>query len=152
MRSVVSVILVLLATFSYGQEVKYGVFCRQNPVGDYSVETIIILKPDQTFEYEFTEHMIYEKAKGTFSVNKDVVIKFNYDTSGLKDQNEREMIDMLPKVMKYENNRLYEITENGRKIKSKRLLSKHRRFYLFGDYSRCQNVFLEKVDDRSTCK
>lgn len=151
MRLSVASLLVLLATFSYGQEIQYGIFCRQNPVGDYSVKTIIVLSPDNTFEYEFTGHMIYEKANGTFSVSKDNVIKLNYDTSDLKDQNKKEVINMAPKMMKYENNRLYEIAENGRSIKSKRLLSRHRRFYLFGDYSRRQNVFLEKVNERSVC-
>jgi len=153
MRLVVASILILLSTFSFGQEIQYGIFCRQNPVGDYSVKTIIILKPDRTFEYKFTGHMIYEKAGGTFSVSEGNVIKFSYDTSSLKDQNKKEIIDMAPKVMKYENDRLYEIAQNGRSIKSRRLLSKHRRFYLFGDYSRRQSVFLEKVNDnRSGCK
>jgi hypothetical protein len=153
MRLSVTSLLVLLAILTtYGQKIEYGIFCRQNPVGDYSVKTIIVLRPDHTFEYEFTGHMIYEKANGTFSVSRENAIKLNYDTLGLKDQNEKEMIDMAPKVMKYENDRLYEITENGRVIKSKRLLSRHKRFYLFGDYSRRQNVFLEKVNDRSACK
>jgi hypothetical protein len=152
MRLSVTSLLVLLVTLSYGQEIEYGIFCRQNPVGDYSVKTIIILKPDRTFEYEFTGHMIYEKTGGTFSVSEGNVIKFSYDTSGLNDQNEKEMIDMAPKIMKYKNERLYEISENGRPIKSKRLLSRHRRFYLFGGYYRRQNVFLEKVSDRSACK
>jgi hypothetical protein len=152
MRLTVTSLLVLLAILTYGQKIEYGIFCRLNAAGDYSVKTIIILKPDHTFEYELISHMIYEKANGTFSVSRDNAIKLNYDTLGLKDQNEKEMIDMAPKVMKYENDRLYEIAENGRVIKSKKLLSRHRRFYLFGDYSRRQRVFLEKVNDRSACK
>jgi hypothetical protein len=152
MRLSITSLLVLLSILSYGQEIKYGIFCRLNAAGDYSVKTIIILKPDHTFEYEFTGHMLNEKANGTFSVSRDNAIKLNYDTLGLKDQNEKEMIDMAPKVMKCENDRLYEMAENGRVIKSKRLLSRHRSFYLFGDYSRRQKVFLEKVNDRSTCK
>lgn len=152
MRLSVASLLVLLATFSCGQDIQYGIFCRQNPAGDYSVKTIIVLSPDHTFVYEFTGHMIYEKANGTFSVMKGNIIKLNYDTSALKDQNELEMIDMAPKAMKYKNNRLYEVAENGRMIKSRRLLSKHRRFYLFGDYSRRKKVFLKKENDRSACK
>lgn len=109
MRLSIASLLVLLATFSYGQEIEYGIFCRENPAGEYSVETIIILKPDHTFEYQLTGHWIYEKAIGTFSVSKDNIIKFSYDTSGLKDQNEKETIDMALKIMKYKNGRLYEI-------------------------------------------
>jgi hypothetical protein len=85
-------------------------------------------------------------------VSKNNVINLSYDTSGLKDQNEKEMIDMGPKVMKYENRRLYEIDEDGKAIKTKRLLSRYRRFYLLGSNSRRNNVFLEKKDDISRCK
>ncbi len=152
MRLVFASVITLLAVVSYGQEIEYGIFCRQNAAGDYSVKTVIILNADQTFEYEFTGHMIRDKAKGTFSVSKNSVIKLSYDTSGLKDQNEKEIIDMAPKVMNYENGRLYEVDKNGKAIKTKRLLSRYRRFYLLGSYSRRKDVFLEKKDGKKPCE
>lgn len=150
MRLIVATILILIARISCGQEFEYGIFCRENSVGDYSIKSMIILKNDHTFRYEFTGHMISDEAKGTFSVGDDNIVKFRYDTTGM-DQNEREAIATAPKVMKYKNDRLYELDEKGRVIKSKRLLSKHRRFYLFGEYSRRKNVFLKR-QDTGACK
>lgn len=152
MRLEITSILLLVVTFSYGQEIKYGFFCRQNSVGDHSVKTAIILNADQTFEYEFTGHMVHNVAKGTFSVSKNNIIKLRYYKLDVKDQNYEQVIEMVPKVMKYEADRLYEIDEKGKAIKTKRLLSRHRRFYFFGNYSRRRPIFLERVNDITTCK
>jgi hypothetical protein len=144
-RIFVTTLLTLLTVMLRGQEITYGTFSRQNIAGDYSVTTTIILKADNKFSYEFIGHMVHDKADGTFLLNKDNVIKFTYDTPKRNDQNSRATVDMAPKVMKYRDARLYEIEDKGRLIKSRRLSSGHRRFYLFGDFTRRRKVFLEKV-------
>lgn len=137
--------MTFLAITSLGQEIKIGTFSRQNPAGDYSVTTTITLKTDNRFTYEFSGHMIREKAEGSYQTNTDDrVIILTYDTANQKDINYRNTVDMAPKKYKYKNDRLYEIDKNGRPIKSSRLLSRHRRFYIFGDFSRRRKVFLEK--------
>ncbi len=128
-----------------GQENTYGTFSRQNIAGDYSVTTTIILKADNKFNYEFNGHMVHDKAEGNFFVDTGNVIIFIYDTTKRNDQNYRTTIDTAPKAMKYKDARLYEIDDKGRLVKSRRLSSRHRRFYLFGDFTRMRKVFLEKV-------
>ena len=145
MRIFATTILTLLTVMLRGQEISYGTFSRQNIAGDYSVTTTITLMADNKFSYEFIGHMFHDKADGTFLVNEDNIIKFTYDTSKRNDENYRATIDMAPKVLKSRDARLYEIDDKGRLIKSRRLSSKHRRFYLFGDFTRRRKVFLEKV-------
>jgi hypothetical protein len=146
MRLTITTLLTFLTIISRGQEIKLGTFNRQNAAGDYSVRTTIIFKTYNRFTYEFSGHMIQEKAEGSFQINKDDrVIVLTYDTVNQKDINYRNTIDMAPKKFKYKNDRLYEIGDNGRPIKSRRLLSRHRRFYIFGDFSRRRKVFLKRV-------
>ena len=144
-----SIFVTALLTFStvmlYGQEITNGTFSRENIAGDYSVTTTVTLKADNRFSYEFIGHMVQDKADGTFLVSKDNVITFTYDTSKRNDKNYQATIDMAPKAMKYKGARLYEIDDKGRLVRSRRLSSGHRRFYLFGDYTRRRKVFLEKV-------
>ena len=145
MRIFATTLLTLLTVMLRGQEITYGTFSRQNIAGDYSVTTTITLMADNKFSYEFIGHMVHDKADGTFLVNKDNVIKFIYDTSKRNDQNYLATIDMAPKAMKFKDARLYDIDDKGRVIKSRRISSRHRRFYLFGDFTRRRKVFLEKV-------
>jgi hypothetical protein len=138
--------LAFFTILSRGQEIRPGKFSRQNPAGDYSVTTTITLKTDNRFTYELLGHMIQEKADGSFQTSTDDrIIILTYDTINQKDINYSNTVDMAPKKFKYKNDRLYEIGDNGRPIKSRRLLSKHRRFYFFGDFSRRRKVFLKRV-------
>jgi len=145
MKIFAATLLTLLTAILRAQEITYGTFSRQNIAGDYSVTTTITLKADNKFSYEFIGHMVYDKLDGTFLVNNDNVIKFTYNFSKGNDQNYRYTIDVAPKVMKYKNERLYEIDDKGRLIKSRRFACRHRRFYLFGDFTRKRKAFLEKV-------
>ena len=146
MRLSITTFLTLLTIISRGQEIRLGTFSRQNVAGDYSVATTITLKTDNRFTYEFWGHMIQEKADGSFQTNTDDrIIILTYDTVNQKDINYRNAVDMAPKKFIYKKDRLYEISDNGRPIKSRRLLSRHRRFYIFGDFSRRRKVFLERV-------
>jgi len=145
MRLVITTFLTLLTILSRGQEIRLGTFSRQNATGDYSVTTTITLKTDNRFTYEFSEHLIQEKAEGSFQTTHEGVIVLTYDTANHKDVNYRNTLNMAPKKFRYDNDRLYELSDNGRPIKSRRLLSNHRRFYIFGDYSRLRKVFLERV-------
>ncbi len=145
MRIFATTLLTLLTIMLRGQEITYGTFSRQNIAGDYSVTTTITLKADNKFIYEFNGHMVHDNADGNFFVDTDNVIIFIYDTTKRNDQNYRATIDTAPKVMKYKDARLYEIDDKGRLVKSRRLSSGHRRFYLFGDFTRRRKVFLEKV-------
>ncbi len=145
MRLYITTLLAFFTILSRGQEIRPGK-SRQNPAGDYSVTTTITLKTDNRFTYELLGHMIQEKADGSFQTSTDDrIIILTYDTINQKDINYSNTVDMAPKKFKYKNDRLYEIGDNGRPIKSRRLLSKHRRFYFFGDFSRRRKVFLKRV-------
>ena len=145
MRLFITTLLTLLTVISRGQEIRLGTFRRQNAAIEYSVMTTITLKADGRFTYEFSGHMIQERAEGSFRTNTDdKVITLTYDTLNQNDINYRNTVEMAPKKFKYNNDRLYEMDGRGRPIKSRRLLSRHRRFYIFGDFSRRRKVFLER--------
>src|SRR4026207_2368055 len=124
MRLFITTLLTLLTVISRGQEIRLGTFSRQNAAGEYSATTTITLKTDNRFTYEFSGHMIQETMEGSFRTNTgDRVIILTYDTTNQKDLN--YSVDMAPKEFKYRNDRLYEIGDNGRPIKSRRLVSRH---------------------------
>jgi hypothetical protein len=151
MRMSIIYTLMLLGIPSFGQEINYGTFCRANPVAEYSIKRIIVLKAAQTFDYEFIGHMIHVKASGNFTIDKNNIISFRYTVPGSNDNNDSANIDMAPKKMKYRDNRLYDVDKKGKVIKVSRLVSTHRRFYVFGDYSRRRLVFLKREDDVNSC-
>ena len=148
MKLCIAILLTLFSILSRGQNISPGTFTRQNPAGDYSVATTITLKSGDRFIYEFSGHMIQEKAEGSFRTSpNDGIIVLTYDTANLNDRNYRNAVNAAPKKYKYAKDRLYEIGANGRPIKSQRLVSNHRRFYIFGDYSRRRKVFLQRVGE-----
>jgi len=152
MRLFFIIIFIFFIDFAHSQSIEFGNFCRLNSAGDYSVRTSIVLKNDGTFEYTFTSHLFNDKLNGTFSVKENNLIRLFYDTLAKGDINNKELIEMSPKLFQYKKNRLYEVDEHGKLIKSKRLLSNYRRFYFFGNYSRRKKVYLKRVVALDLCK
>ena len=151
MKELLLITLTLTTFISNGQSKIFGQYCRHNPVADHGITTIVSLNEDSTFNYEFIGHMTHEKAKGKYYVTKDNTILLNYDTLS-SDDFMTMTLEIAPKIMTFKNDKLFELDKRGHLIRSKRLLSFHRRFYLFGDYSRRRKVYLIRESNKYQCK
>jgi hypothetical protein len=121
MKLFITTLLILLTIISRGQEIGLGIFSRRNVAGDYSVTTTVTLKTDNRFTYNFSGHMAQVQLEGSYRTNADDgVILLTYDTTNQNDLNYRNSVNMAPKAFRYQNNRLYEIDDNGRLVKSRR--------------------------------
>lgn len=147
MKHISAILLIFKSLLSWGQEMELGRYTRQNKGGDYPTTTTLKIGPEQTFQYECKGHMFYDKAAGSYVISPNKVITLNYDSTQLNDPNYRSVVAGAPKKFQYKNGRLYEVSDKGRLIKTRRLLSNHRRFYVFGEFSRRRKVFLERTDD-----
>lgn len=146
MRQRLLLLFTLLTVISFGQDLKPETISRTNPVGDYSVTTTINIKSDNRFAYEFSGHMIHGKAEGSYQANaNNHVLILTYDIAPKNDINYRNTMDMAPKAFKYRQNRLYEMRDYGRPIKRAKIVSRHRRFFIVGNFWKRKNVSLKRV-------
>jgi hypothetical protein len=146
-NSIIQIFIFLSSVLLSDKPDLFGIYCRINKAGDYSVSTMIELKRDYTFIYKFQGHMVNDEFYGTYRVDSDNKIYFTYDTLNLREY-EKEILVSTPKVMKFKNEKLF-FFNNNKVHKKTRMLSNQRRFLLFGEYSRRRKTYLLKQTNRN---
>ncbi|HEV8515186.1 MAG TPA: hypothetical protein VGQ59_18015 [Cyclobacteriaceae bacterium] len=150
MKQLIFLALVLTTVYGKGQNRIFGRYCRGVLVADYRIKTVIDLNSDSTFNYEIVGHTIQETTWGNYSMSNDNFIELTFPPLESGEFVKLEL-DRSNRKLKFKNDKLFELNRKGHIIRAKRLPSLHRRFYLFGDYTRKRKVYLIRESNKDQC-
>ncbi|MFN7704454.1 MAG: hypothetical protein ACK5OS_07510 [Chryseotalea sp.] len=146
-RLTISIILLTLTTWTFGQEGITGYYKSNFAVGGY-FERKIQLNEDLTFKYEYSGDLSYYKGSGTYKV-EDNILRLRYDefqpdtTDNYPLDNPSDTILQVKKLL-IKNERLFIFDKNG-ELKDKEVAKFTKQFVFFGQRRpKIKKYFLEK--------
>jgi hypothetical protein len=146
-RLTISIILLTLTTWTFGQKDITGYYKSNFAVGRY-FERKILLNEDLTFKYEYSGDLSYYKGTGTYKV-EDNILRLHFDafqpdtTDNFPLDNPADTILQVKKFL-IKNGRLFIFDKNG-ELKDKEVAKFTKQFIFFGQRRpRVKKYYLEK--------